>query len=88
MQNILVGVYVKNYAFSILSSQKLNPPQLFLARLDCAQQYLGQILVATEKLLVFDIVAFMPMKVVSVDNIIRKKSFLLFHEVYDFKGKF
>ena len=78
MQNILFGVYVKNSTFSILSWQKLNPPQLFLARLDCAQQYLGQILVAIEKLLVLDIVAFMPMKVVSVDNIIRKNHFYYF----------
>ena len=59
MQRNLIGLLVKNFTFLILSLLKLTP-QLFLVQLNCVQQYLGQILVTIEKLLILHIVVFMP----------------------------
>ena len=55
MQKILVGLWVKNFTFSMLSSLNLNfcTTFFFLVQINCMQKYLGQILVAIEKLFNF-----------------------------------
>ena len=81
MQKILVGLLVKNFTFSILSSLKLNFSATLLhnliAQLDCVQLVFRADTGNDRKVVNFTYSCLYarPIKVISVDNIIRNNHF-------------